>query len=53
LYGGIVGGQPGIEQVVRHTLEDLDGTLGLSAFTSPSEIHGKADEMLVEVDLLG
>lgn len=51
LYGGIVGGQAGIEQVLRHTLADLDGTLGLSGFASLNEIQGKGDEVVVEVDL--
>ncbi|KAJ7648552.1 FMN-dependent dehydrogenase [Mycena rosella] len=50
LYGGIVAGQAGIEQVLRHTMADLDGTLGLAGFTSLDEIRGKADEILVEID---
>ncbi|KAJ7479719.1 oxidoreductase [Mycena latifolia] len=50
LYGGIVAGQEGIEQVLRHTMADLDVTLGLSGFASLSEIQGKADEVLVEID---
>ncbi|KAJ7364488.1 oxidoreductase [Mycena albidolilacea] len=51
LYGGIVAGQPGIEQVLKHTLADLDATLGISGFRSLSEIQGKGDEVVVEVDL--
>jgi len=51
LYGGIVAGQAGIEQVLKHTLADLDTTLGLSGFKSLSEIQGKGEEVLVEVDL--
>ncbi|KAJ6584367.1 oxidoreductase [Mycena capillaripes] len=51
LYGSIVAGQAGIEQVLRHTMADLDATVGLSGFTSLAEIQGKADEILVEVDL--
>ncbi|KAJ6584361.1 oxidoreductase [Mycena capillaripes] len=51
LYGSIIAGQAGIEQVLRHTMADLDGTLGLSGFTSLADIQGKADEILVEVDL--
>ncbi|KAJ6624361.1 oxidoreductase [Mycena sp. CBHHK59/15] len=50
LYGGIVAGQAGIEQVLRHTLADLDTTLGLSGFTSLDEMRGKAEEILVEID---
>jgi isopentenyl diphosphate isomerase/L-lactate dehydrogenase-like FMN-dependent dehydrogenase len=48
LYGAVLAGQAGVEQVLRHTLADLDTTLGLSGFASLSEIHGKADEILVE-----
>ncbi|KAJ7465021.1 oxidoreductase [Mycena latifolia] len=50
LYGGIVAGQEGIEQVLRHTMADLDVTLGLSGFTSLSEVQGNADEVLAEID---
>ncbi|KAJ7776792.1 oxidoreductase [Mycena maculata] len=50
LYGGVVAGQEGIEQVLRYILADLDGTLGLSGFTSLAEIQGKAEEILVEGD---
>ncbi|KAJ7465015.1 FMN-dependent dehydrogenase [Mycena latifolia] len=35
LYGGIVAGQEGIEQVLRHAMADLDVTLGLSPRPSP------------------
>ncbi|KAJ7046444.1 oxidoreductase [Mycena alexandri] len=51
LYGGIVAGQAGIEQVLRHTMADLDTSLGLSGYSSLSDIQGKADEILVETDL--
>ncbi|KAJ7726536.1 oxidoreductase [Mycena metata] len=51
LYGGIVAGQAGIEQVLRHTMADLDTSLGLSGYSSLSEIQGKADEILVEMNL--
>ncbi|KAJ7068999.1 FMN-dependent dehydrogenase [Mycena belliarum] len=51
LYGGVVAGQDGIEQVLRHTMADLDATLGLSGFTSLNELQGKAEDFLVEIDL--
>ncbi|KAJ6581957.1 oxidoreductase [Mycena capillaripes] len=51
LYGGIVAGQEGIEQVLKHTLADLDTTLGNSGYSSLSEIQGKAEEILVEIEL--
>lgn len=49
LYGSIVGGQAGVEQVLRHTLADLDNTLGLAGYTSLDEIRGKADEVLMRM----
>ncbi|KAJ6466024.1 oxidoreductase [Mycena vitilis] len=51
LYGSIVAGQAGIEQVLRHTVADLDATLGLCGYTSLNEIRGNSDKVLVEVDL--
>ncbi|KAJ7601429.1 oxidoreductase [Mycena polygramma] len=51
IYGSIVAGQAGVEQVLRHTVADLDTTLGLCGYTSINEIQGKADEVLIEVDL--
>ncbi|KAJ7618929.1 oxidoreductase [Mycena polygramma] len=51
LYGSIIAGQAGVEQVLRHTVADLDATLGLSGYTSLNEIQGKGDEVLFEVDL--
>ncbi|KAJ7205172.1 oxidoreductase [Mycena pura] len=51
LYGGIVAGQAGIEQVLRHTLADLDTSMALAGYTSLAEIHGRADEVLAEIDL--
>ena len=46
LYGSIVAGQAGIEQVIRHTLADLDGTLGLSGYSTLDEIRGKYQQVL-------
>ncbi|KAK7050535.1 Fmn dependent [Favolaschia claudopus] len=51
LYGSIVAGQAGVEQVLKMTLADLDTTLGLSGYKSLSEIQGKGEEVLAEVDL--
>ncbi|KAJ7258761.1 oxidoreductase [Mycena haematopus] len=51
LYGGIIAGQAGIEQVLTHTLSDLHVTLGCAGFTSLNELQGKGDEVVVEVDL--
>jgi lactate 2-monooxygenase len=48
LYGSIVAGQAGVEQVLKHTLADLDNTLGLVGFTKLSEVQGKGKEILVK-----
>ncbi|KAJ7119838.1 oxidoreductase [Mycena epipterygia] len=50
VYGAMVEGQEGIEQVLRHILADLDTTLGLTGYNSLNEIRGKAEEVLVEID---
>jgi len=49
LYGSIVAGQAGVEQVLKHTLADLDNTLGLAGFTKLSEIQGKGEEILAKI----
>ncbi|KAL0960580.1 hypothetical protein HGRIS_005614 [Hohenbuehelia grisea] len=51
LYGLMIAGQEGVEQVIQHTLADLDVTLGLSGYKSLDDIHGKADEALVKVSV--
>jgi len=49
LYGSIVAGQAGVEQVLKYTLADLDNTLGLSGFTKLSEVQGKGEEILAKI----
>ena len=49
LYGSIIAGQAGVEQVLRHTLADLDNTLGLAGFTKLSDIQGKGEEILAKI----
>jgi len=49
LYGSIIAGQAGVEQVLRHTLADLDNTLGLAGFTKLSEVQGKGEEILAKI----
>lgn len=51
LYGSIVGGQAGVEQVLKHTLADLDCTLGLAGYTCLSEIQGKGEAVIAKLDL--
>ena len=49
LYGSIIAGQAGVEQVLSHTLADLDSTLGLAGFTNLSEVQGKGEEILAKI----
>jgi len=47
----IVGGQAGAEQVIQHTLSDLDTTLGLSGYKSLGDVQGKGDAIVMKLDL--
>jgi lactate 2-monooxygenase len=49
VYGSVVGGQAGVEQVIRHTLADLDITLALSGYQSLKDIQGKGEEVLMRL----
>lgn len=49
LYGSVIAGQAGVEQVLKHTLADLDNTLGLAGFTKLSEVQGKGEEILARI----
>lgn len=50
LYGAILAGQAGVEQVIKHTMADLDTTLGLSGYVSLDEIHGIGEEIVKKID---
>lgn len=47
----ILGGQAGAEQVIRHTLADLDNTLGCSGYPRIADIQGKGEEVLMKLEL--
>src|SRR5262245_32822574 len=51
VYGLTIGGQEGVEQVVKHTLAELEITLGLCWYSSLGEIWGRRDEIITKVDL--
>ncbi|PFH54019.1 hypothetical protein AMATHDRAFT_136316 [Amanita thiersii Skay4041] len=51
LYGLIAGGQAGVEQVLQHTMADLDTNLGLAGYKSLEEIRGRGEEIVVKLDL--
>ncbi|GLB38551.1 putative FMN-dependent dehydrogenase [Lyophyllum shimeji] len=52
LYGMVVGGEAGVEQVIRHTLADLDTTLGLIGCKDLSEVQGKGDAIMTKLDFV-
>lgn len=47
----IVGGQAGVEQVIKHTLADLDTTLGLAGYQNLSDLQGKGEAAVIRLDL--
>ena len=49
MYGLAVGGQTGVEQVLRMTLADLEITLGLAGFTNLQDLWGKREEVVVRI----
>jgi isopentenyl diphosphate isomerase/L-lactate dehydrogenase-like FMN-dependent dehydrogenase len=50
MYGLAIGGEKGVEEVLRSLLADLDVTLGLSGFKNLQEIQGKREEVITKVD---
>ncbi|KAF8073589.1 oxidoreductase [Lyophyllum atratum] len=52
LYGMIVAGEAGVEQVIRHTLADLDTTLGLIGYKNLSDVQGKGDAVVTKLDFV-
>lgn len=51
LYGAILGGSTGVEQVIRQTLADLDITMGNSGFKNLDEIWGKREAVIRKLEL--
>jgi len=50
LYGLVVGGQAGIEQVLEHTIADLDTNLSLAGYKSLADIQGKGENVITKLD---
>lgn len=50
VYGLAAGGQAGVEQVINHTLADLDTNLGLAGYKTLADIQGKGEEVVVKLD---
>jgi isopentenyl diphosphate isomerase/L-lactate dehydrogenase-like FMN-dependent dehydrogenase len=51
MYGLTIGGEKGVEQVLRSTLSDMEVTMGLAGYKNIGEIQGKRDEIIVKEDL--
>jgi lactate 2-monooxygenase len=50
LFGMILGGEAGVEQVIRHTLADLDITMANAGYPRISDFQGKGEEVLMNLD---
>ena len=50
MYGLAVGGQDGVETVVKSILAEFDITLGLCGHKCIADIWGKAGEVMVKID---
>lgn len=50
LYGLMIAGQEGVEQILKQTMADLHISLGLSGWKELDNIRGRRDEVLVKLD---
>ena len=50
MYGLALGGEQGVEEVLRALLADAEITLGLSGYKNLDEIWGKREAVLEKVD---
>ena len=50
MYGLALGGEEGVEEVLRALLADTEITLGLSGYKSIDEIWGKREAVLEKAD---
>ena len=51
MYGLTIGGEKGVEEVLRSTLADLEITMGLSGYKNVSEFQGRREEVIAKVDI--
>ena len=51
LYGMIAGGQAGAEQVLQHTIADLDTTMALSGLRTIADVQGRGEDVVVRIDV--
>lgn len=50
MYGLAVGGQTGVEEVLRMTMADLDITMGLAGLKCVKDVVGKREALVVRND---
>ena len=50
MYGLVLGGEQGVEEVLRALLADTEITLGLSGYKNLDEIWGKREAVLEKAD---
>ena len=50
MYGLVLGGKEGVEEVLRGLLADTEVTLGLSGYKSIDEIWGKREAVLEKAE---
>ncbi len=50
LWGSIIAGQAGVEQVVRQTMAELDVTLGLIGYQSLDDVRAMGGEVVKKID---
>ncbi|KAI3621313.1 fmn dependent [Moniliophthora roreri] len=50
VYGATLAGTAGVEQVLKHTMADLDTTMGCAGFASLADIQGKGDKIITKID---
>ena len=47
----IAGGQAGAEQVLQHTMADLDTTMALSGLRTIADVQGRGEDVVVRIDV--
>ncbi|KIY52021.1 oxidoreductase [Fistulina hepatica ATCC 64428] len=49
IYGMMIAGEAGVEQVLRHILADLDVTMGLAGYATIADFQGKGSDVVVKM----
>ncbi|KAL0565978.1 hypothetical protein V5O48_016038 [Marasmius crinis-equi] len=51
VYGATIAGTKGVEQILRHTMADLDTNLGCAGYKSLKDVQGKGEAVVVKLPL--